>query len=78
MPDFVVDSSEPTREWCECEHDDLGAWTIIVDSHFLFAQHCFFLPGPPNFGLSAQLGHWPQSSAKHPSHSPHLDLFLPV
>jgi len=24
-----------TYTWSECGHDDLGAWTIIADSHFL-------------------------------------------
>ena len=35
------------------------------------------VPAPPNFGLSAQLAQWPQSSPMHPWHSPHRTR-LPV
>jgi hypothetical protein len=33
------------------------------------------VPAPPNFGLSAQLAHWPQSSPWHPRHSPQRTRF---
>ena len=37
----------------------------------------FFLdPRPPNRGLSAQAGHWPQSSRIQPSHSPHRRVLV--
>ena len=36
--------------------------------HFLVIQHCFFLPGPPNLGLSLQLLQLPQSIARQPWH----------
>lgn len=39
--------------------------------HFLFSQHCFNIPLPPNFGLSKQNRHFPQSFEVHPSHLPH-------
>ena len=67
LPDFVVDKGEPAQNYT-CENDDVSAQAIIVDSHFHFAQQCFFCLGPPNFGLSAQKKHWQESSSiKHPS-----------
>lgn len=50
---------------------------ICMNIHFLFEQHCFFLPDPPNFFLSRQLAHVPQSSlCWQPLQFPHLLRFL--
>lgn len=39
--------------------------------HFRFTQHCFRIPFPPNFGLSEQERHFPQSLALQPEQIPH-------
>ena len=45
--------------------------------HLRLTQHCFFLPGPPNLGLSLQLMQVPQFCCSvQPWQSPHLPLFL--
>ena len=45
--------------------------------HFLKTQHCFLRPDPPNFRISWQFEHWPQSLfSLQPLHDPHWDLFL--
>ena len=42
-------------------------------------QLCFFFPGPPNFGLSRQYMHSPQSSVRHPVHFlQRVPLFIPL
>ena len=38
--------------------------------HFLWVQHCLSVPLPPNFGLSIQNRHFPQSLDVHPSQCP--------
>ena len=40
--------------------------------HFLKMHGFFFLPSPPNLGMSLQNLHWPQSFVLHPVHCPHL------
>ena len=37
-------------------------------------QRCFFFPVPPNFGLSRQLWHVPQSARTQPSQTPHAPV----
>ena len=40
-------------------------------------QACFFIPGPPNFGLSRQKSHCPQSlGRRHAAHSMHRTPLL--
>ena len=46
--------------------------------HLRLAQHCFSLPCPPNFGLSRQYLHLPQSIQVHASQVPHRFLFIPL
>ena len=50
---------------------------ISIFEHFFCMHGFFFFPGPPNLGLSKQNLHAPQSSARHPVHSPHLLRLLP-
>lgn len=62
----------------------LKKYSLVV-SHSLatIARHCFSLhlcfrfPRPPNFFLSRQLIHCPQSGAKHPVHWPQVSCRLP-
>ena len=45
----------------------------LVASSNTYTQHCRLVLGPPNFGLSRQFMHLPQSSTcAQPLHSPHL------
>ena len=43
-------------------------------TYFLFSQHCFFLPVPPNLTISLQDLQSPQSACWHTSHTPHRFL----
>ena len=53
-------------------------FSVFARWHLLIMQHCFFLLGPPNLGLSLQNLQFPQSSLLHPSQSPHSLRFCPV
>ena len=46
----------------------------LFKTYFLFSQHCFFLPVPPNLTISLQDLQSPQSACWHTSHTPHLFL----
>jgi len=50
----------PWQNYCqyfyhEVQVNDKEIGDRMMNIHFLFVQHCFFLPGPPNFVLSRQL-----------------------
>ena len=55
-------------------------YNINVDLRtYIFSRHntVFLRPDPPNFRISWQFEHWPQSSfSLQPSHDPQRDLFL--
>lgn len=42
--------------------------------HWRLIQDCFIRPGPPNFFISLQKWHSPQSALRHASHFLHLVL----
>ena len=46
----------------------------LFKTYFLFSQHCFFLPVPPNLTISLQDLQSPQSACWHTSHTPHRFL----
>ncbi len=44
--------------------------TALVDNSHLLSKHfCFFLPLPPNFGISKHILHLPQFCLVHPAQS---------
>ena len=51
---------------------------LVKEVHFLCTHACFLWPNPPNFFISLQFAHTPQSDLLHPSQLPHahrLNLF---
>lgn len=47
---------------------NFSAGVCEVFIHLRFMQHCFLTPFPPNFGLSLQSLHFPQSSLRQAEH----------
>ena len=62
-------TSETLADGVDCEVGH--GYFVLISSfeHFFCTHDCFFLPGPPNLGLSKQNLHDPQSTARHPEHS---------
>lgn len=59
------------RPFCAC----LCCLLASIRSHLRYTQHCFLVLGPPNFVLSLQFTHLPQSSITlQPLHLPHLAI----
>ena len=46
------------------------------EMYFLYRQHCFFHPLPPNLRMSLHASHEPQPSSVHPEHLLHLFLLF--
>jgi len=58
---------------CTAKHNILpSSLANDMPLHFLRMHGFFFLPSPPNLGMSLQNLHWPQSFILQPVHCPHL------
>ena len=58
---------------CTAKHNILpSSLANDMPLHFLRMHGFFFLPSPPNLGMSLQKLHWPQSFILQPVQCPHL------
>jgi len=58
---------------CTAKHNILpSSLANDMPLHFLRMHGFFFLPSPPNLGMSLQNLHWPQSFILQPEQCPHL------
>ena len=55
---------------------DCRSFKALISEHFRRMQACLFLPGPPNFIMSKQYLHCPQSSLVHAEQLPQRPRFL--